>query len=192
KLDATNYVVKIQAEATKVKINSLHVTTQNSTKTHAIYDAGQFTEINTLWCAGGQSADYPYAGIHWYYGVATNNSKKVIKNAHMNRMYAADGSDPSDYPVILANYQRFDGTLRLSDSYETSLGTITNVKTGLVAVGTQCIVPDVHLIVGAGEKSAGPVFYFKGDGADVENITQTAGNVIYRLAGGNVANNRIG
>ena len=192
KLDATNYVVKIQAEATKVKINSLHVTTQNSTKTHAIYDAGQFTEINTLWCAGGQSADYPYAGIHWYYGVATNNSKKVIKNAHMNRMYAADGSDPSDYPVILANYQRFDGTLRLSDSYETSLGTITNVKTGLVAVGTQCIVHDVDLIVGAGDKSAGPVFYFKGDGANVENITQTAGNVIYRLAGGNVANNRIG
>ncbi|HGY5200056.1 TPA: hypothetical protein ACNV6G_004999 [Raoultella ornithinolytica] len=192
KLDATNYVVKIQAEATKVKINSLHVTTQNATKTHAIFDAGQFTEINTLWCAGGQSADYPYAGIHWYYGVATTNSKKVIKNAHMNRMYAANGSDPSDYPVILANYQRFDGTLRLSDSYETSLGTITNVNTGLVALGTQCIVPDVDLIVGGGEKSAGPVFYFKGDGADVNNVTMTAGNVIYRLVGGNVANNRIG
>ncbi|ATA17895.1 hypothetical protein EDC48_1185 [Gibbsiella quercinecans] len=193
KLDATNYVVKIQAEATKVKINSLHVTTQNSTKTHAIFDAGQFTEIDTLWCTGGQSADYPYAGIHWYYGVsANNNSKKVIKNAHMNRMYAADGTDPSDYSVILANYQRFDGTLRLSDTYETLLGTITNVNTGLIAVGTQCIVSDVHLIVGSGYKSAGPVFYFKGDGSDIKNVTMTAGNVIYRLAGGVRFNNRIG
>ncbi|EQC1582978.1 hypothetical protein ACY2PL_005308 [Klebsiella oxytoca] len=191
-LDATNYIVKINAEATKLKINSLHVTTQNSTKTHAIYDSGQFTEINTLWCSGGQSEEYPYPGIHWYYGASLNNSKKVIKNAHMNQMYAADGTDPSDYPVILANYQRFDGTLRVSDSYSTSMGTLVNMNTGLIAIGTQCEISDIHLIVGSGTKYSGPVFFFKGDGSNVVRVTQTAGNKIFRLAGGNSFNNYIG
>lgn len=81
-LDATNYIVKINAEATKLKINSLHVTTQNATKTHAIYDAGQFTEINTLWCSGGQSLEFPYSGIHWYYGVSLTNSKSYKERSY--------------------------------------------------------------------------------------------------------------
>jgi hypothetical protein len=191
-IDATNYIVKINAEATKLKINSLHVTTQNATKTHAIYDAGQFTEINTLWCSGGQSLEFPYSGIHWHYGASLTNSKKVIKNAHMNQIYAADGTDPSDYPIILANYQRFDGTLRVSDSYSSSKGTFANINTGLIAVGTQCEISDIHLIVGSGAKYAGPVLLFKGDGSNVVRITQTAGNKIFRLAGGNSFNNYIG
>ena len=191
-IDATNYIVKINAEATKLKINSLHVTTQNATKTHAIYDAGQFTEINTLWCSGGQSLEFPYSGIHWYYGVSLTNSKKVIRNAHMNQMYAADGTDPSDYPIILANYQRFDGTLRVSDTYSSSKGTFVNINTGLIAVGTQCEISDIHLIVGSGVKYAGPILFFKGDGSNVARITQTAGNKIFRLAGGSSFNNHIG
>lgn len=192
-LDATHPVVKIDAESTKFRINSFHCTTNNSTKTHAIFDYGQFTIIDGLWCAGGQEPTSPYPGIHWYKAVNANvNCKKTIKEMHMNRCYVADGSDPEDYTLILADYQDAKGTLRVSDTYSTSGGTVTTVNSGLVAVGTQCTSEEIHLIVGEGVKTAGPVFFFKGDGADIKRVTQAAGNKIFTLAGGASFNNTIG
>ncbi|HDX9077806.1 TPA: hypothetical protein ACHO10_005900, partial [Klebsiella michiganensis] len=88
--------------------------------------------------------------------------------------------------------QRFDGTLRVSDTYSSSKGTFVNINTGLIAVGTQCEISDIHLIVGSGVKYAGPILFFKGDGSNVARITQTAGNKIFRLAGGSSFNNHIG
>lgn len=188
KLDATNNVVRIEASATKNVFDGALFSTQNSTLTHFMYNAGQFITFNDPNFAAGESAACPYAGVKWYFGAAPTNSRCVFKDAHFNRCNPGDGTNADGYPIVLGNYTKFSGTIRASTTYQTSSGSITNTKSGLLAVGTSCLVDALHIIVGATEKTSGPVIYFKGSGSVIEDVTQTANDLIYSLAAGNADN----
>ncbi len=187
-LDATNNVVRIEASATKNVFDGALFSTQNSTLTHFMYNAGQFITFNDPNFAAGESSLYPYTGVKWYYGAAPTNSRCVFKDAHFNRCNPGDGTNADDYPIVLGNYSKFSGTIRTSTTYQTSSGSVTNTRSGLVALGTSCMVDALHLIVGTTEKTSGPVIYFKGTGSVVDDVSQTANDAIYSLATGNADN----
>lgn len=186
--NATHNVIRVQPEATKVNFNSCMIVSNNASTTHVVQDAGQFPKWNQCWFAGADDAGYPQAGIHWYRRVSPTNSQAEINGCHFNRCHAADGSDPLDYTIILNNYTKFSGQVRVSPSYNTSGGTVTTVNTGLLNIGTSCFVEALHLIVGSAAKSAGAVLNFTGTGSAVGKVTQTAGDSIYKLVSGDPNN----
>lgn len=188
---ATHNLIVLQPQATKVNINDSMIVTNNATTTHAVLDAAQFPKWNQCWFAGADDANYPQAGIHWYRRVAPANSQAELNGCHFNRCHVADGSDPLDYSIYLNNYTKFSGQVRVSPTYNTSSGTVTTVNAGVICLGTSCSLGTVHLIMGSSAKAAGPTFYATGAGNRVERVTQTSGDSIFRLWGGD-ANASIG
>lgn len=187
---ATHPLVRLQPQCSKINITGFQFVTNNATTTHAIEDYSQFTNFNDCWFAGADDENYPQAGIHWYKRVNPNNSQTTFTNCHFNRCHVADGSDPNDYPIILGNYAVFDAICRVSSTYNTSAGTVTVVNGGILNCGTSCTVKRIHIISGSSTKAYGPTIWFSGTGNLVERVTNTAGDNIFRLAGGD-ANNAI-
>lgn len=185
---ATHPLVRLQPQCSKINITGFQFVTNNATTTHAIEDYSQFTNFNHCWFAGADDGNYPQAGIHWYKRVNPTNSQTTFTNCHFNRCHVADGSDPNDYPIILGNYAVFDATCRVSSTYNTSAGTVTVVNGGILNCGTGCTVKKLHLITGSATKAYGPTIWFSGTGNLVERVTQTSGDNIFRLAGGDMNN----
>ncbi|MCS4348060.1 phage tail fiber protein [Klebsiella pneumoniae] len=188
--NAQHPLVKIQPQCSKINITGTQFVTNNASSYHAIEDLSQFTNFNHCWFAGADDANYPQAGIHWYKRINPTNSQTTFTNCHFNRCHAADGSDPNDYPIILGNYAVFDAVCRVSSTYNTSSGTVTVVNGGILNCGTGCTVKKLHLVTGSSTKAYGPTIWFTGTGNLVRRVTQTAGDNIFRLAGGD-ANNAI-
>uniref|UniRef100_A0AAU8I017 Tail fiber protein n=1 Tax=Klebsiella phage FKP3 TaxID=3231233 RepID=A0AAU8I017_9CAUD len=187
---ASHNVIKIQPEATKVNFNSCMVVSNNASNVHVVQDAGQFTKWNHSWFSGADDAGYPQAGVHWYRRVSPTNSQAELNGCYFNRCHVTDGSEPLDYSIILNNYTKFSGQVRVSPTYNTSSGSVVTSSTGLLNIGTSCNIESLHIIVGSGTKSAGAVLFFAGTGSTVGKITQTAGDVIYKLVSGD-ANNTV-
>ncbi|MGE1320306.1 hypothetical protein ACMFDP_00245 [Klebsiella pneumoniae] len=187
---ATHPLVRLQPQCSKINITGFQFVTNNASTTHAIEDYSQFTNFNHCWFAGADDGNYPQAGIHWYKRVNPTNSQTTFTNCHFNRCHVADGSDPNDYPIILGNYAVFDAICRVSSTYNTSSGTVTVVNGGILNCGTSCTVKKLHLITGSATKAYGPTIWFTGTGNLVRRVTQTSGDNIFRLAGGD-ANNSI-
>ncbi|HBT2393907.1 phage tail fiber domain-containing protein [Klebsiella pneumoniae] len=188
--NATHPLVRIQPQCSKINITGCQFVTNNATSYHAIEDFSQFTNFNQCWFAGADDENYPQAGIHWYKRVNPNNSQTTFTNCHFNRCHVADGSDPNDYPIILGNYAVFDAVCRASSEYKTSSGIVTTINSGFINCGSNCTVKRVHFVVGTATKAYGPAIWFTGTGNLVRRVTNTAGDNIFRLAGGD-ANNAI-
>ncbi len=188
--NAAHPLVRIQPQCSKINITGTQFVTNNASSYHAIEDFSQFTNFNHCWFAGADDPNYPQAGIHWYKRVNPNNSQTTFTNCHFNRCHVADGSDPNDYPIILGNYAVFDAICRVSSEYKTSAGIVTTINSGIINCGSNCTVNKLHLVVGTATKAYGPAIWFTGTGNMVRRVTNTAGDNIFRLAGGD-ANNAI-
>jgi hypothetical protein len=105
----------------------------------------------------------------------------------------ADGSDPKKYPIYLASYDAFDGSVICQDVYNIpdSKGEYKNftVKSGLIAVSHQTRIGKLHLLTNNIAKNAGAIFYAR-DGEYNLGELSIAG-APYKLLQGNALGNII-
>ncbi|MCW9234181.1 tail fiber/spike domain-containing protein [Klebsiella variicola] len=165
KFNATNYVIKIDSTAISYGFYSgcMFVTTP-TTLTHFLYDQGQRGIYNALHMTGGGiNGNYP--GILWVNRNPTGTSDVIFTDIKITMANQADGSDPSKYPIILADYDTFDDcSVRTEDVYNilNSDGTYTAVypsNEGLISTGYGTKLGKINFATNNNTKTAGAIIY---------------------------------
>ncbi|EML7266498.1 hypothetical protein R7V50_005177 [Raoultella ornithinolytica] len=163
KKDATHYVVKINDTATRYIFDNMQFVTTPTTETHFLYDQGRWpTYSKCEFTVGGITGFYP--GIRWIYREPTNTSNAMFEAVKITGPMQADGSDPKKYPIYLASYDAFDGSVICQDVYNIpdSKGEYKEFypsNQGLIAVGNQTRIGKLHINTNNILKNAGAIFY---------------------------------
>ncbi|WP_130943540.1 hypothetical protein, partial [Klebsiella quasipneumoniae] len=115
KKDATHYVVKINDNATRYIFDNMQFVTTPTTEAHFLYDQGRWpTYSKCEFTVGGITGFYP--GVRWIYREPTKTSNAMFEAVKITGPMQADGGDPKKYPMYLASYDSFDGTVICQDT----------------------------------------------------------------------------
>ncbi|MEH5994207.1 hypothetical protein [Klebsiella variicola] len=193
KKDATHPVVKINDNATRYIFDNMQFVTTPTTEAHFLYDQGRWpTYSKCEFTVGGITGFYP--GVRWIYREPTKTSNAMFEAVKITGPMQADGSDPKKYPIYLASYDAFDGSVICPDVYSIpdSKGEYKEFypsNQGLIAVSHQTRIGKLHLLTNNIAKNAGAIFYAR-DGEYNLGELSIAG-APYRLLQGNALGNII-
>ncbi|HDU4830467.1 TPA: hypothetical protein RFU00_000333 [Klebsiella pneumoniae subsp. ozaenae] len=163
KKDATHDVVKINDTATRYIFDNMQFVTTPTTETPFLYDQGRWPKYSKCeFTIGGLTGFYP--GVRWIYREPTKSSNAIFKAITITGPMAADGGDPKKYPMYLASYDAFDGSVICQDTYyipdsEGKYQEFHPTNQGLFALGYQTKFGILHLNTNDISKVAGAIFY---------------------------------
>lgn len=163
KKDATHPVVKINDNATRYIFDNMQFVTTPTTETPFLYDQGRWPKYSKCeFTIGGLTGFYP--GVRWIYREPTKSSNAIFKAITITGPMAADGGDPKKYPMYLASYDAFDGSVICQDTYyipdsEGKYQEFHPTNQGLFALGYQTKFGILHLNTNDISKVAGAIFY---------------------------------
>ena len=172
KKDATHYVVKINDNATRYHFDGMQFVTTPTTKTPYLYDQGQWPVYNECdFTVGGIVGNYP--GVRWIYRSPTRTSVAKFKALTITGPMQADGADPAAYPMYLADYDEFGGSIQCQDTYTIDGVAVYPSYQGLICMGTGTKMGSLHINTNNITKTAGSVFYARGGDYDIGKPTIT-------------------
>ncbi|MBZ9478473.1 hypothetical protein H5V28_06115 [Escherichia coli] len=172
KKDATHYVVKINDNATRYHFDGMQFVTTPTTKTPYLYDQGQWPVYNECdFTVGGIVGNYP--GVRWIYRNPTRTSVAKFKALTITGPMQADGADPAAYPMYLADYDEFGGSIQCQDTYTIDGAAVYPSYQGLICMGTGTKMGSLHINTNNITKTAGSVFYARGGDYDIGKPTIT-------------------
>lgn len=163
KKDATHPVVKISDNATRYIFDNMQFVTTPTSEAHFLYDQGRWpTYSKCEFTVGGITGFYP--GVRWIYREPTKTSNAMFEAVKITGPMQADGGDPKKYPMYLASYDSFDGTVICQDTYyipdsEGKYQEFHPTNQGLFAFGHQTKFGKLHLNTSDIAKVAGAIFY---------------------------------
>lgn len=158
-VDATNYVIKVNPTAISYAFSAgCMFVTSTSTTTPYLYDQGQRGIYEgCFFTGGGITGNYP--GIRWIYRNPTGTSNVIFSSVKMNELLQADGTDATQYPIFLANYDTFSGSVSCEDLYVINSINVTPTNQGLISVGTGTKIGTLHIHTNNITKLTGAVFF---------------------------------
>ena len=156
--DATNYVVKINSNATRYLFDSVMFVTDINSSQYYLYDQGRWPTYNDCWFTIGSLSGY-YAGIKWIYRNPTSTSTAKFNNLTITGPYQSDGSNTENYSIILSDYDYLSGSIQCQDTYTIDNVTVNPSNQGLISVGTGTNIGNLQINTNSITKTAGSIFY---------------------------------
>lgn len=170
KPDATHHVVKVGSKAERYLFSGVMFVTNPTTKTPYLYEQGKQGTYSSCWMtAGGIAGNYP--GVRWIYRDPTGTSVVKFMGMTINGPMQADGTDPTAYPIYLASYDEFGGTINCYDSFTVNGSVVNPSYQGLICMNTGTKMGKLHINTNNITKTAGTVFYARGGDYDIGKPT---------------------
>ena len=170
KPDATHYVVKVDSNAERYLFSGMMFVTNPTTQTPFLYEQGKQGTYSCCWMTvGGITGNYP--GVRWIYRDPTGTSVVKFIVMTINGPMQADGTDPTAYPIYLASYDEFGGTINCYDSFTVNGSTVAPSYQGLICMNTGTKMGKLHINTNNITKTAGTVFYARGGDYDIGKPT---------------------
>lgn len=175
KKDAAHYVVKVKDTATRYCFSNVMFVTPPTTKTPFLYDQGKWPNYIGCWMTVGGIRGY-YPGVRWIYRDPTSTSVAKFQLMTITGPMQADGTDPTAYPIYLADYDEFGGSIQCQEAYSIpdSEGVYKDFNPsfeGLICMGTGTKMGKLHINTSDITKTAGAVFYARGGDYDIGKPT---------------------
>lgn len=170
KPDATHHVVKVGSKAERYLFSGMMFVTNPTTRTPFLYEQGRQGTYSSCWMtSGGITGNYP--GVRWIYRDPTGTSVVKFMGMTINGPMQADGTDPTAYPIYLASYDEFGGTINCYDSFTVNGSVVNPSYQGLICMNTGTKMGKLHINTNNITKTAGTVFYARGGEYDIGKPT---------------------
>lgn len=170
KPDATHHVVKVGSKAERYLFSGVMFVNTPTTETPYLYEQGKQGTYSSCWMtAGGITGNYP--GVRWIYRDPTGTSVVKFMGMTINGPMQADGTDPTAYPIYLASYDEFGGTINCYDSFTVNGSVVNPSYQGLICMNTGTKMGKLHINTNNITKTAGTVFYARGGEYDIGKPT---------------------